>query len=738
MTVSRAAGAVVVASLMVAGQARADDAADLQSILNEQVVTTASTTAQRASVAPALSATITSEDLRLYGVHTLAEAMQFFGLGVETADPLRTPDVGSLGVLFGNDNGKHFLLLVNGHAMNDPLYGAAFFDNGAGVPIDLIDHIEIIVGPGSVLYGSNAMMGVVNVITKSASDDKGVHVAGEYEPGRTVRASAGTGFTFKLFGAPSELTFAAQYDQRFGPKMDFGLEQFPDTYHGEKIPISFGKNLPANVWGGSVRHAYFEQTPSALLRLRVGDLEVNLQASSYRRGVPYATSGQYVEFDDPDSYLLDRAVRLDVRHQATISALVQLTSRLYADSVDHQSRINVPGLLALHAEPWVQYYDVGLARWAGIEERLSLNWLHDGSLVTLVGVDARLEEASAKEDTLDADTRAYLEATVGHIDKHATLVAPYVQQTWSPTNWLDLNAGARLDADSRYDAVLSPRGAIAIRPWEKGVLKADYAQAFRAPTWSETSLANYHFAPSGDLRPETVRSVSGSIEQRFGTQRVLFGVFRSWWSNLIQSVPLSDAERMMLQNEGKLPLVVTALSQFQNVASIDNYGWNAAWEGSSANNDLRFGLNVTGAFTRLNAGAGPQPLAVSPQLFGNAHLAYVFGGYVPTPALVVSFMGPRPADAAQPNGQPLPEAPALADLRLTLGGAVPLVPGLSYRASGEYITASHGPYTARPTLVGIADNPTPDFVPIDQLRFFVGLRYDFLGSAQASSQGGAQ
>jgi outer membrane receptor protein involved in Fe transport len=734
----RAASSLVVAALAwiaSAGVARADDTTDLQSLLNEHVVTTASTTAQRASVAPALSTTITAEDLQTYGIRTLAEAINFLSLGVITADPLRTPDIGSRGVLFENDDGKHFLLLVNGHAMNDPLYGAAYFDEGAGVPIDIVDHIEVIVGPGSVLYGSNAMMGVVNVITKGASDDKGVHLGAEYEPGRSVRASAGTGFTFKLFGAPSEVTFAAQYDQRFGPRLAFPEQNFGGG--GPGLSLSFGRTEPGpGIWGGNLTKAYFTQAPAGMLRFRSGDLEINLLASAYRRGVPYTTAAQSVEFDDGDSYQLDRSVRLDVRHQATLSALVQLTSRLYADASDHRSRIDVPGSVVLRDVPRVEYYDAGVARWVGIEERLSLNWLHDQSLVTLLGVDARMQWASAKEDILDADSGAYIGPTAGHLDTQASRIAPYVQQTYSPTSWLDFNAGARLDADSRYSPVLSPRAAVAVRPWEKSTLKADYSQAFRAPTWWETSLANYQVAPSDDLKPETVRSLEGSLEQRFGTQRIVFGVFRSWWSNLIESTTLPADERTMLQNEGRLPPVVTNLAQFRNLAGVDNYGCNGGWEGTLVSNHLRYGVNVTGAYTRLDQGGGPQLLAAAPQFFGNARVAYAFDGYLPTPAFAVSFLGPRPADRASPTGATLPDAPPMADLRLTLSGRAPLVRGLTYRATAEYITASHGPYSAGPTPLfgpGSASPPTV-FAPSDQLRFFVGLRYDFLTGSQASTQ----
>jgi outer membrane receptor protein involved in Fe transport len=714
--------------------ARADDTADLQAILSEHVITTASTTAQRASAAPALSTTITAEDLQLYGIRTLAEAIDFFSLGVVTANNLNATDIGSRGVLFEHDDGKHVLLLVNGHAINDPLYGAARFDQGAGVPIDLVDHIEVIVGPGSVLYGSNAMMAVVNVITKSAADYKGVHVLGEFEPGASGHGSVGTGFTFKLFGAPSEITAAFDYYQRFGPNLDFTVQRYPSVPipgDGAQFYLYGPHEAEKNVWGGTESHAYFAQAPSAMMRFRSGDFEVNLMASTYKQGIPYATSSESDAFDDGDSYQLDRSLRGDVRHQAVLSQLVTLSSRVYADSYDRQRRVILPGYLALRPQAFIQYYDAGVARWAGIEERVSLNWLHDESLVTLIGLDARLETANAKEDVLDAGTGQYLGPTVGHIDTNATLIAPYVQQTYDPTKWLDLNAGARLDADSRYSAVVSPRAAMSVRPWENATIKADYSQAFRAPTWSETSLANYEIAPSS-IAPETVRSVEASVEQRFGTHRVLIGVFRTWWDDLIEAGPLSNAVLTADQMQNLLPKAVGNLEQFRNLASVDNYGWNGSWDGALGH--VHYGASATGAFTRQFASNVGSPLVVAPQIFGNARLSYVFENGLPSPALVLAFTGPRPADRLSPEGQVLPEAPALADLRFTLSGKVPGLKGLSYRASAEYVTASHGPYTAGPNL-GVFDYvaplPTPGFAPIDQFRAFIGLRYDFAAGAQA-------
>ncbi|HMJ10184.1 MAG TPA: TonB-dependent receptor plug domain-containing protein [Polyangiaceae bacterium] len=384
----------------------AADTDELRAILSESVVTTASAAPESASNAPATSVTISADELRRHGIRSLDEAIDFLALGIVTSDPLRTPDIGARGVMLPNDNGKHFLLLVNGHAINDPLYGAARFDEGAAVPVEIIDHIEVIIGPGSVLYGSNAMLGVVNVITKRAVDFRGGHVLGEYEPGAGWRAGAGAGFTFSLGDHPGEFTSYLAHTSRFGPDLDFELQALnlsPTTNE----PVDYGPNarVPGR-WGGTVEHAYFSETTSALLRVRLRELELNVFASSYERGVPYSDNTVVVDFDDPHSDERDRALRVDLKHSMQLGSLLALTSRLYADGFDYRRRINRRAdLQCLQSDfETCQFYQAGVAQWFGGELRFTANWLEDGSLLTLVGLDARMRRVRAKEDAVDADT----------------------------------------------------------------------------------------------------------------------------------------------------------------------------------------------------------------------------------------------------------------------------------------------------------------------------------------------
>jgi hypothetical protein len=122
---------------------------------------------------------------------------------------------------------------------------------------------------------------------------------------------------------------------------------------------------------------------------------------------------------------------------------------------------------------------------------------------------------------------------------------------------------------------------------------------------------------------------------------------------------------------------------------------------------------------------------VAPEFFGNARIAYAFGGHAPTIALATSYLGRRPADRPLLVGQAPPYVAALAELRLTLSGAVPFVRGLGYRLSASYASTATGAYTAGPNLAltnngtGAATAPPLGFAPVDRMSAFVGLRYDF-------------
>jgi outer membrane receptor for ferrienterochelin and colicin len=153
-------------SLSVSARAQSDG---LDALLGQSIVSTPSKGSETDTTAPATSTVITAEQLRRYGLRSLDEAINYLSLGMATSSSLHAAEVGARGVLINGDYGNHVLLLLDGHVLNEPWNGTAYFERGAGVPFELIDHIEIMLGPGSVLYGSQAMLGVIHIVTKGCA-----------------------------------------------------------------------------------------------------------------------------------------------------------------------------------------------------------------------------------------------------------------------------------------------------------------------------------------------------------------------------------------------------------------------------------------------------------------------------------------------------------------------------------------------------------------------------------------
>ncbi|RYE84416.1 MAG: TonB-dependent receptor, partial [Myxococcales bacterium] len=204
-------GARLLGLLALLGPRLAQADAGLDALLETNVVSTASRQAETSSEAPATSSTISSDELRRYGIRTLDEALNFLSLGVVSTNPLHAVEVGARGVLLTADYGNHMMVLVNGHLLNEQWNGTAYYERGLGVPIELIDRIEVTLGPGSVLYGSNAMLGVIQVFTKSARDYKGLHLVGEAELLTSGRLAVGFGHETTLLGRPVEITTQLEY-----------------------------------------------------------------------------------------------------------------------------------------------------------------------------------------------------------------------------------------------------------------------------------------------------------------------------------------------------------------------------------------------------------------------------------------------------------------------------------------------------------------------------------------------
>src|SRR2546428_617733 len=152
----------------------------LEELMNLEIpkVYAASKIEQKTTEAPSSITIVTADEIKRYGYRTLADVLQSVQ-GFNASYDRNYAFLGARGVSLGDFNSR-VLLLVDGHRVNDNLTDGAFIETAFILDIDLVDRVEIIRGPGSVLYGNNAFFGVINVITRQGKQLNGVESSFEF------------------------------------------------------------------------------------------------------------------------------------------------------------------------------------------------------------------------------------------------------------------------------------------------------------------------------------------------------------------------------------------------------------------------------------------------------------------------------------------------------------------------------------------------------------------------------
>ena len=167
------------------------------------VVTSVSRRAEPLSHAASAIQVVTQDDIRRSGATSLPEALRLASnLQVAQVDS-RQWAISARG--FNSTTANKLLVLIDGRTVYTPLYSGVFWDV-QDVPLADIDRIEVISGPGSTLWGANAVNGVINVITKRPQDTQGLAVVGGGGTGLRGFGSARYGGTvgenvrFRVYG----------------------------------------------------------------------------------------------------------------------------------------------------------------------------------------------------------------------------------------------------------------------------------------------------------------------------------------------------------------------------------------------------------------------------------------------------------------------------------------------------------------------------------------------------------
>ncbi len=709
---------------------------ELAELLDEPIASTASKRSEPISAAPATVFTITAEEMRLHGLRTVEEAIAYLGNSMVVNAPYG--DMSARGLAL-DDDGNHFLLLVNGHVRNNVWGGWQRTNRQLGVPLEMIERVEISLGPGSVLYGTSAMFGVINVVTKQPAANEGIHasvtgavsppvgeggqlrtVGNGYQAGHDARVSFGWAVPFSALRRGGGWSFQVEAYDGADPSTHFGPQEA--TYDPGLYVARPG------VWGGISRRK--NRGVGGLTSLRLGRFEIDLGANVDDQYDPFEYD---TDFGDPGNHTVNLRMFADVRHFADLGKHVQLKSRAYADGGRwdanwiYSDPAWCPGLSSRCRNTEL----IREAR-AGVEEQVTVDWLLDGRLVTLAGADGRANWLADRVGLTEISTGRRTPYELLDSNRVTGAGALYIEQSWWPVERIALDGGVRFDIDQTFGWHLSPRAAITVLPWRLANIKLLFSEAFRAPGIGELEYRDpLSYLKADGLDAEVVRSLELTGEQRFpgGRGSVRVGGFYSWWRDLIGLGPISQDrfERAIADGDLNPDADPAYVVQYQNHGRIQSFGGFAALQAHTLERDIQFGVNVGVAQAMDREGYRvTRPLALYPTFMGNARLAWVPPDPIPSLG-VAAFYNSRKRTYEDVNGaftNPL-RSPHHVQWRATLDGAVPRTHGLRYGVTFDHSFTRHGAYLVGPNRSSDTPAWRGELYPLSQLTVIGSLRYDF-------------
>jgi len=463
----------------------ADNSNDLKKLSLEQLMDVeiesvygASKYEQKVTEAPSSVSIITSDDIKKYGYRTLADILRSVR-SVQITNDRNYSYIGVRGFGRTGDYNSRILLLVDGHRINDNIYNQALIGEDFIIDIDLIERVEVIRGPGSSLYGNNAFLAVINVITKNSSDLTGIETAGAAGSFRTLkgRVSYGSSFGEDAYGILS----ASGLDSK-GPHSLFYKEY----------------NAPGTNNGVTVNTDY-ERNQSFFGKVGYGDLTLESAFVSRMKGIPTGSYG--TDFNDRNNRTIDQRYYLDLKYEHRLDDDATVTARLFYDAVYYWGTYVYSG---------VQNKDYTNGQSVGAEAMYSRS-LFDAHKVT-VGTEYQFNVKQLQSNYDVSPYQQYLRDNT-----RSNRWGIYAQDEYSILKNLILNGGVRFDHYGTFGSTTNPRVALIYAPVETTAVKLIYGTAFRAPNNFEL----YYQVPgqqaaNPDLKPETITTYELVIEQYFG------------------------------------------------------------------------------------------------------------------------------------------------------------------------------------------------------------------------------
>jgi outer membrane cobalamin receptor len=439
-----------------------------------RVVVTATRTEVEISDSPQSISVITKEEIMNSPHRTIPEVIQrAAGVQINQTGPMGGLSTANI----RGSEAQQVLIMIDGRRINDAQNGQ--FDLSS-LPLtkDEIERIEVLRGGASALYGSEAMGGVINIITKSPTKEPHARVSSSFGRFNTQEYSLSS----RWKPGPIGYGVFASWGRSDGYRPN-------SDYNGWTVGGDLSCDLP---WKG--------------------ELKVSARNIQKDIGLPGP-----ITFSDPDDRQKDNLTQLDLNYRDKIGSTVSLDFKGW-QNISRQT-----------FEQGAQGPNVG-------PSILHKSYATGGNLQATAAIGtANLVTGGVEaiQNRVNSDTVGVHEATTGAI---------YLQGEIEAAKPLTVTVGVRYDYHSVYQNQWDPRAAVLLRlPWETR-LRASVARSYRAPTFNDLYWPATGFTEGNpNLQPESAWSFELGGEKKFGNLAVVkvAGFYRDV-TDLILWAPGSD------------------------------------------------------------------------------------------------------------------------------------------------------------------------------------------------------
>ena len=470
----------------------------------DQVVVTGTKTFKRRTQSPVIVNVMDSRQLESVQACNLAEGLNFQpGLRVET--DCQTCNYTQLRM--NGLAGGYSQILINGRPIFSPLTGLYGMEQ---IPTNMIDRIEIVRGGGSSLYGSSAIGGIVNVITK----------------------------------LPTTNNFSFGYDySRINSSAD------DKVFHGNATVVSDNKNSGATLFVNNRDRMWYDHNGDNYSELPV--LKDNTFGANFFF-LPSKNQKIEVNMGSLHEYRFGGEMITGAPHFAMQSE--ERVHDILLGNLDYQLNFNDGNsslITYLAAQQTKREHYTGIKPEAGADEEHLANPPYGTSLNTTKQGGFQLNHKINKlfrsnvftigSEYVSDDVMDEISAYNYLIDQKVITLGTFVQSDWDLTENFNLLSGARFDKHSLLDnMVVSPRLSLLYKLRKETQFRISYSTGFRAPQAFDTDL-HMAFAGGGisriiladDLKEERSKSLSASVNYDKATEHYVYGfTFEGFYTHL--------------------------------------------------------------------------------------------------------------------------------------------------------------------------------------------------------------